>query len=399
MLAFYYRSGGSALYNAVMLERSRKGWYVTTIPAAGCPGNCCTTTSRRVTRKRRSRPPTARPARPTSSGQVLAPRQASAPRSRRAACPHPRSCLSRIAGEAEEQKGPLGRVRVPRSYNKAWPRRARSVTSTLAHSQPGASEQLRLHLLAIGPKQFATFALPARGKLIVGRGGAPASTSRWTTRRRRDAICASTSATRWRSRISERQRHPRSRSPADPGARARCFRRAIAIGALVLMVQPNRRRVDARAARCCPRRVRRPGRVGVRARRGDRRDVLGGARSRHPPSRPGAAARDVRPIDVSAATVRANTSCCCRRSPATPPARWQKRSRSTRRGGAAHAASPAIPTRRHAAPARARRRPGRDARRGGARRRRPAARSPASRRACGACRRSPSAPPPATSTC
>jgi hypothetical protein len=32
LLAFYYRSGGSALYNAVMLERSRKGWYVATIP-------------------------------------------------------------------------------------------------------------------------------------------------------------------------------------------------------------------------------------------------------------------------------------------------------------------------------------------------------------------------------
>ena len=32
LLAFYYRSGGLALYNAVMLERSRKGWYVATIP-------------------------------------------------------------------------------------------------------------------------------------------------------------------------------------------------------------------------------------------------------------------------------------------------------------------------------------------------------------------------------
>ena len=38
MLAFYYRSGGSALYNAVMLERSRKGWYVTTIPGGRVSG-------------------------------------------------------------------------------------------------------------------------------------------------------------------------------------------------------------------------------------------------------------------------------------------------------------------------------------------------------------------------
>jgi hypothetical protein len=38
MLAFYYRSGGSALYNAVMLERSRKGWYVATIPGGRVSG-------------------------------------------------------------------------------------------------------------------------------------------------------------------------------------------------------------------------------------------------------------------------------------------------------------------------------------------------------------------------
>ncbi len=38
MLAFYYRSGGSALYNAVMLERSRKGWYVATIPGGKVSG-------------------------------------------------------------------------------------------------------------------------------------------------------------------------------------------------------------------------------------------------------------------------------------------------------------------------------------------------------------------------
>jgi hypothetical protein len=38
MLAFYYRSGGSALYNAVTLERSRKGWYVTTIPGGKVSG-------------------------------------------------------------------------------------------------------------------------------------------------------------------------------------------------------------------------------------------------------------------------------------------------------------------------------------------------------------------------
>jgi hypothetical protein len=38
LLAFYYRSGGSALYNAVTLERSRKGWYVTTIPGGRVSG-------------------------------------------------------------------------------------------------------------------------------------------------------------------------------------------------------------------------------------------------------------------------------------------------------------------------------------------------------------------------
>jgi hypothetical protein len=38
MLAFYYRSGGSALYNAVTLERSRKGWYVATIPGGRVSG-------------------------------------------------------------------------------------------------------------------------------------------------------------------------------------------------------------------------------------------------------------------------------------------------------------------------------------------------------------------------
>lgn len=38
VIAFYYRSGGMAIYNAVILERSRKGWYVTTIPGAKVSG-------------------------------------------------------------------------------------------------------------------------------------------------------------------------------------------------------------------------------------------------------------------------------------------------------------------------------------------------------------------------
>ncbi len=38
VIAFYYRSGGMALYNAVILERSRKGWYVATIPGARVSG-------------------------------------------------------------------------------------------------------------------------------------------------------------------------------------------------------------------------------------------------------------------------------------------------------------------------------------------------------------------------
>ena len=41
--------------------------------------------------------------------------------------------------------------------------------STLARSQAG--DAAGLHLLVMGPKLFATFALPVRGEVIVGRGG------------------------------------------------------------------------------------------------------------------------------------------------------------------------------------------------------------------------------------
>ena len=39
--------------------------------------------------------------------------------------------------------------------------------STLARSQGGGGG---LHLLVMGPKQFARFALPTRGEVVVGRG-------------------------------------------------------------------------------------------------------------------------------------------------------------------------------------------------------------------------------------
>jgi hypothetical protein len=39
--------------------------------------------------------------------------------------------------------------------------------STLARSQGGGGS---LHLLVMGPKQFARFALPTGGEVVVGRG-------------------------------------------------------------------------------------------------------------------------------------------------------------------------------------------------------------------------------------
>ena len=87
-------------------------------------------------------------------------------------------------------------------------------------SQTGAGAATGLHLLVMGPKQFATFALPARGEVIVGRGGGPASTSKSMTPKRRAATCASTSGARRRGGgrgPRQRQRHARARSPAGTG--------------------------------------------------------------------------------------------------------------------------------------------------------------------------------------
>ena len=55
MLAFYYRSAGMALYNAVTLERSRKGWYVTTIPGGTRVGKADPLLRRGARRQREGR--------------------------------------------------------------------------------------------------------------------------------------------------------------------------------------------------------------------------------------------------------------------------------------------------------------------------------------------------------
>jgi hypothetical protein len=34
VLTFYYRPGGSVVYNAVVMERSKKGWYVALVPGS-----------------------------------------------------------------------------------------------------------------------------------------------------------------------------------------------------------------------------------------------------------------------------------------------------------------------------------------------------------------------------
>ena len=60
VIAFYYRSGGMALYNAVILERSRKGWYVTTIPGARVSGKLLHYYVEGRNESRRSPPATAR---------------------------------------------------------------------------------------------------------------------------------------------------------------------------------------------------------------------------------------------------------------------------------------------------------------------------------------------------
>ena len=112
--------------------------------------------------------------------------------------------------------------------------------------QSGAGAPAGLHLLVMGPKQFATFALPARGAVIVGRGGGTGVDVKLDdAKASRRHLClhvgqgqdndveiedlGSANGTRVHDRKLE------------PGARVRVFPgEAIAIGSLVLMVQPNR---------------------------------------------------------------------------------------------------------------------------------------------------------------
>ncbi len=99
-----------------------------------------------------------------------------------------------------------------------------------------------LHLLVMGPKMFATFALPARGELIVGRGGAAgvdvkvddAKASRRHLRLHvGDEIEVEDLGSANGTRVHGHRLAPGTRARVLPGE-------AIAVGSLVLMVQPNR---------------------------------------------------------------------------------------------------------------------------------------------------------------
>jgi DNA-binding NtrC family response regulator len=113
--------------------------------------------------------------------------------------------------------------------------------STLARSQGGA---VGLHLLVMGPKQFATFALPARGEVVVGRGetaGVDVKLDDAKASRRHlrlhigeaGSIAIEDLGSANGTRVGGRKLAPQTRVPVLPGE-------AIAIGSLVLMVQPNR---------------------------------------------------------------------------------------------------------------------------------------------------------------
>jgi len=113
--------------------------------------------------------------------------------------------------------------------------------STLARSQGGGGG---LHLLVMGPKQFARFALPTRGEVVVGRGDTAgvdvklddANASR---RHLRLQICEAGELTiedlgsANGTRVGGRKLTPQTRAPILAGE-------AISVGALVLMVQPDR---------------------------------------------------------------------------------------------------------------------------------------------------------------
>ena len=130
--------------------------------------------------------------------------------------------------------------------------------STLARSHGSSNSSSGtggLHLLVMGPKVFATFALPPRGEAIVGRGGdgvdVKLDDAKASRRHLRVHVgdagdvdvedLGSANGTRVRDR------------KLDPGTRVRVLPgEAISVGALVLMVQPNRPRGAAARARPLP---------------------------------------------------------------------------------------------------------------------------------------------------
>jgi DNA-binding NtrC family response regulator/pSer/pThr/pTyr-binding forkhead associated (FHA) protein len=116
--------------------------------------------------------------------------------------------------------------------------------STLARSQAGGAAGL--HLLVMGPRQFATFALPARGEVIVGRGDTAgvdiklddAKASRRHLRLHvgqgdENDVAIEDLGSANGTRLHDRKLAPGTRVRVHPGE-------AISVGALVLMVQPNR---------------------------------------------------------------------------------------------------------------------------------------------------------------
>ena len=127
--------------------------------------------------------------------------------------------------------------------------------STLARSQNSAGGSGGVHLLVMGPKVFATFALPPSGEAIVGRGGDGIDVKLDDAKASRRHLClhvseagdievedlGSANGTRVRD------------SRLDPGIRVRVLPgEAISVGSLVLMVQPNRPRAAAARARPLP---------------------------------------------------------------------------------------------------------------------------------------------------
>jgi two-component system response regulator AtoC len=112
--------------------------------------------------------------------------------------------------------------------------------STLAASEGGAATGL--HLLVMGPKQFATFPLPARGEVIVGRGGGDGvdvklDDAKASRRHLRlivgDAIEVEDLGSANGTRLHDRKLAARTPVRVLPGE-------AISVGSLVLMVQAAR---------------------------------------------------------------------------------------------------------------------------------------------------------------